>query len=117
MDEKELVFTEYMGVLIGVIKLQEDGGDRDRDSLCGLVGYLVSQEHMMREPMITHTLSIAIKGDNISVVQNKRVKPDPVGELLAQCLIVKAWGSPVGRHNGVVEFSTFGEKDEEPEAS
>lgn len=113
----DIIYSEYMGLQVGVVNSQTVGEERDRNSLCGLIGYLVSQEHMMREPIISRIVSVALVDDNISIIWIKRPKPDPVADLMSEILIVKAWNSPIGRHNGLVEFSTFGVEDEEPKVS
>ena len=90
------------------------------DVLIGLVGYLFSQEHFIREPITTRLVVLKVMGDkphdlHVNFLPRPKNKPDPVGELLFQCMIVKAWNSPIGM-GGQGEV-IFKEDKDEPKAS
>lgn len=67
--------------------------------IAGLIGYLVSQEHLVREPITNRINLIELNKASPKVIHiwfTERKKPTVVGEMLFQSIIARAWGSPIG---------------------
>ena len=108
MINEESLFFEYFGVRLSTLKEKNEiDNSKNLLRLAGVVGWLVSQEHLYRVSVTPHIFGILLREKVIEVTW----KAEPTR--IQTYIMEQAWNSPVGLNGSVIHLKIEEKKDEE----
>lgn len=113
----QITYITYYGIAVGVISNNPPTvqANRDRHTLCSVIGYLVAWEHIIRKDVTDNLVSLCIKDKTLSVIWKKQI------DTITKYMVDEAWRSPIGLHgpveHSVLELANDKPKHKTPEAS